>query len=79
MTSKTLSRIWKPAWTLSLAAVVFVLCLFPYRALLNYHEQTHLFRWNSYYIREQWGALEGIWEYLLYRMAGSRRDGPDCR
>lgn len=65
MTSKTLSRIWKPAWTLSLAAVVFVLCLFPYRALLNYHEQTHLFRWNSYYVREQWGSLEGIWEYMV--------------
>lgn len=65
MTSQTLSRIWKPAWTLSLAAVVFVLCLFPYRALLNYHEQTHLFRWNSYYIREQWGSLEGIWEYVV--------------
>lgn len=65
MTSKTLSRFWKPAWTLSLTAVVFVLCLFPYRALLNYHEQTHLFRWNSYYIREQWGSLEGIWEYMV--------------
>ena len=65
MTSQTFSRIWKPAWTLSLAAIVFVLCLFPYRALMNYHEQTHLFRWNSYYFHEQCGSLEGIWEYIV--------------
>ena len=65
MTSRTFSRIWKPAWTLLLAAIVFVLCLFPYRALMNYHEQTHLFRWNSYYFHEQWGSLEGIWEYVV--------------
>ena len=65
MTSQTFSRIWKPAWTLSLAAIVFVLCMFPYRALMNYHEQTHLFRWNSYYFHEQCGSLEGIWEYVV--------------
>ena len=65
MTSRTFSRIWKPAWTLLLAAIVFVLCMFPYRALMNYHEQTHLFRWNSYYFHEQCGSLEGIWEYVV--------------
>lgn len=56
---------WKLVWTLSLAAVVFVLCMMPYRALMNYHEQTHMFRWNTYYLQEQCNSLDGVQEYLV--------------
>ena len=59
------SRTWKTVWSLALAVTVVVLCLLPYRALMNYHEQTHLFRWNGYYFREQWSSLEGGWEYVV--------------
>lgn len=51
--------------SLLFATTVFFLCLFPYRALLNYHEQTHLFRWSSYYLCEQFSSLEGCIEYLI--------------
>ena len=60
-----INKIWKPVWTLSLAAIVFVLCMLPYRALMNYHEQTHMFRWNGYYFDEQCVSMEGFWEYLV--------------
>lgn len=43
---------------------MFLLCLFPFRALLNYHEQTHLFRWNAYYLKEQCQSVQGIAEYV---------------
>lgn len=65
MMSQKTRYIWKITWTLLLAGVVIILCLLPYRALMNYHEQTHLFRWNSYYFNEQCGSLEGIWEYIV--------------
>jgi len=52
-------------WSLSLAAGIFLMCIFPYRALMNYHEQTHLFRWNGYYLKEQCTSLEGLWEYTV--------------
>ena len=32
---------------------------------MNYHEQTHLFRWNSYYLSEKFDSIEGVWEYLV--------------
>ena len=47
------------------AIVFFCLCLFPYRALMNYHEQRHLFRWNVSYLHEQFSSLEGIGEYVV--------------
>ena len=39
--------------------------MFPFRALINYHEQTHLFRWNSYYFAEQCSSIQGFGEYLV--------------
>ena len=63
--SASFSRIWKSAWTAVLAVGVAVMSLFPYRALMNYHEQTHMFRWSGYYLREQWSSLEGVGEYVL--------------
>ncbi|MBR1410933.1 MAG: hypothetical protein IJ580_07540 [Prevotella sp.] len=65
MVSKQTGRIWKSSWTLCLAVAVFILCLFPYRALMNFHEQTHLFRWNGYYLTEQSGSFGGIREYIV--------------
>ena len=56
---------WKGLAALGGAIVVFFLCLFPYRALMNYHEQTHLFRWNVYYLQEQFTSLEGTGEYIV--------------
>lgn len=32
---------------------------------MNYHEQTHLFRWNCNYFFEQCRSFEGTWEYLV--------------
>ena len=43
---------------------IFLLCLFPLRALLNYHEESHLFRWTTYYFREQMASWQGIQEYV---------------
>lgn len=65
MASQRFSSIWKAAWSLSLAAIIIVLCLFPYRAVMNYHEQSHLFRWNSYYLHEQCSSAEGACEYIV--------------
>ncbi len=42
---------------------IFLVCLFPLRALLNYHEQRHLFRWTGYYLREQTTSWDG-WQEL---------------
>lgn len=49
--------------TALLGVGVFVACLLPYRAVMNYHEQRHLFRWTGYYLREQWAADDG-WQEL---------------
>lgn len=58
-------KFWKELVTLLLATGVFLLCLFPYRALLNYYEQTHLFRWSAYYLREQCISIDGCVEYII--------------
>lgn len=65
MSKQTFLKRWKAAWSLLLAITVIILCLFPYRALMNYHEQTHLFRWNCNYFFEQCRSFEGTWEYLV--------------
>ena len=46
-------------------AGIFFACFLPLRALMNYHEEHHLFRWTSYYLREQWSSLEGIGEFFV--------------
>lgn len=56
---------WKWMMTVLVGIVIFLLCLFPFRALLNYHEETHLFHWTSYYFKEQMTSLHGFWEYLV--------------
>ena len=62
---RTIKNIWKGLLSLLFATAIFFVCLFPYRAILNYHEQMHLFRWNSYYFREQFTSLEGAVEYIV--------------
>ena len=44
---------------------IFLACLFPLRALMNYHEEHHLFRWTGYYLREQLSSCEGALEYAI--------------
>ena len=56
---------WKWVMTVLMGIVIFLLCLFPFRALLNYHEETHLFRWTSYYFKEQVTSFHGFWEYVV--------------
>ena len=59
-----LEKIYRPLLSIIAGATVFLLCLFPLRAVLNYHEQTHLFRWSYHYFREQM-TLSGGWsEYV---------------
>ena len=62
---KWLKTRWRLLLSLLFALAVFLLCLFPYRALLNYHEQRHLFRWNGYYFHEHCQSLEGCMEYVI--------------
>ena len=50
---------------MAFAIAIFILCLFSYRALMNYHEQRHLFRWDTYYFQEQCASLDGLCEYLV--------------
>ena len=54
---------WKAGWSAAYGTVVFLACLLPLRALMNYHEQRHLFRWTAYYLREQTASREG-WQEL---------------
>ena len=56
---------WKPLLTTLLGVGVFVACLLPYRAVMNYHEQRHMFRWSGYYLREQWAADDGWREFFV--------------
>ena len=56
-------RKWKAVLSVLLGAGVFFVCLFPLRALMNYHEEHHLFRWTGYYFREQFSSLDGALEY----------------
>lgn len=44
---------------------IFLVCLFPLRALMNYHEEHHLFRWTGYYFREQLTSWDGFIEFLV--------------
>lgn len=62
---RRLRTIWKPLLSWLFAVIIFILCLFPYRALMNYHEQRHLFRWNSFYFHEQCSSWDGCIEYLV--------------
>ena len=62
---KRLKAMWKGLLTMAFAIAVFMICIFPYRALMNYHEQRHLFRWNIYYFQEQCTGLDGLCEYVV--------------
>ena len=62
---KQLKAMWKGLLTMAFAIAVFMICIFPYRALMNYHEQRHLFRWNIYYFQEQCTGLDGLCEYVV--------------
>ena len=63
--SVNIRKIWKPLMSLALGITIFMLCLFPLRALMSYHEQSHLFRWNGYYLHEQMGSWHGCAEYII--------------
>lgn len=56
---------WKTALSVGFGIVIFMICLFPLRALMNYHEQSHLFRWTGFYLREQLSSWDGLLEYLV--------------
>lgn len=56
---------WKAIMSVVAAAGIFFACLLPLRALMNYHEEHHLFRWTGYYLREQWSSLEGVVEFFV--------------
>lgn len=62
---KRLKAMWKGLLTMAFAIAVFMICIFPFRALMNYHEQRHLFRWNIYYFQEQCTGLDGLCEYVV--------------
>lgn len=64
-TTANIKKNWKGWLSVLLCIGVFGVCLFPYRAVLNYHEQRHLFRWTGYYFKEQWAADGGWWEYVV--------------
>lgn len=55
---------WKVGLSAVFGIVVFMLCFFPLRALMNYHEQSHLFRWTGVYFRHQLSSWDGLLEYL---------------
>ena len=48
-----------------MGTAVFLLCFFPFRAVLNYYEQTHLFRWSWTYFNEQIVMSGGWLEYVI--------------
>jgi len=56
---------WKFIVSAAAGAGIFVACLLPFRALMNYHEEHHLFRWTAFYLREQWSSWEGIGEFFI--------------
>ena len=51
---------WKWILTVLVGIGIFLLCLFPLRALLIYHEESHLFSWPSSYYREQMTLWQGF-------------------
>ena len=65
MIMKRLKAMWKEWLTMAFAIATFIICIFPYRALMNYHEQRHLFRWNIYYFQEQCTSFDGLCEYVV--------------
>lgn len=56
---------WKGIVSIAVGVGVFLTCLLPLRALMNYHEEHHLFRWTTYYLREQWSSWEGVGEFVV--------------
>lgn len=62
---KKILKQWKAIISILVGAGIFFICLFPLRALMNYHEEHHLFRWTGYYLREQLTSWDGIQEYLV--------------
>lgn len=54
---------WKYLLSFLFGLAVFVACMWPLRPLLNYHEQLHLFRWTTTYLREQ-SSTSGGWVEL---------------
>ena len=58
-------RHWKFIVSAVAGAGIFLACLLPLRALMNYHEEHHLFRWTAFYLREQWSSIEGIREFFV--------------
>jgi len=60
-----LQRHWRTLLTLLVGVVVFLLSFVPFRVMLNYHEQGHLFRWSGYYLREQLSSFTGFVEYVV--------------
>ena len=61
---KKILKQWKAIMSILVGTGIFFICLFPLRALMNYHEEHHLFRWTGYYLREQLTSWDGIQEYL---------------
>ena len=61
---KNIAKWWKTIISVLVGAVYFIICFFPLRALMNYHEEHHMFRWDSYYLKEQLASWEGAGEYL---------------
>ena len=57
--------LWKAILSVLLGTGVFLVCLFPLRALMNYHEEHHLFRWTGYFLREQLSSWDGTLEYVV--------------
>ena len=58
-------KFWKAMLSVLLGVGIFLVCLFPLRALMNYHEEHHLFRWTGYYLREQLSSWDGTVEYAV--------------
>ena len=58
-------RIINEGLTVLLGIVIFLVCLFPLRALFNYHEEMHLFRWTGTYLSSHLTSVSGVWEYLV--------------
>ena len=54
---------WKAVLSVVFGIVIFMICRFPLCALMNYHEQSHLFRWTGFYLREQLSSWDGLREF----------------
>ena len=63
--NKKKQKWWKATWSVVYGTGVFLVCLFPLRALMNYHEQRHLFRWTGYYLRSLVTSWEGCQEFAV--------------